>query len=419
MPLRDYQQEAVDTAFKYWDAGNKRPCVIQLATGGGKSIILAEITRRLKAPVLLLQPTKEILEQNYEKLVNEAGMSPSQLAVCSASAGSWKIGDITLATIGTIAKWSDYCQHFAAVLIDECDVCPVDRASSQYMKFLNELPKGIKVLGLTASPWRNQVFTAMYEDPKVFCRPITRIHCDGGKGTNMGEWVWNKIIYRCGIATLQKRGYLSPTEYYMAETDWSFVNDVPGRVDYDTNAMGAKWMDIEANSSRFSQAVDWCMQNKLKTIIFTPNIDMNFRLRNIVLAMGGKAECMDSDHDDKKTREAKMEQFRRGDFQFLINVGMVGRGVDVPSVDCVLLCRPTKSLSVYMQAVGRCLRLDPTNPNKIAYILDLAGNVERFGKVEDVLLGSIDKVAANGWKYKQDVITVVKDGKRKIWDRVS
>lgn len=417
MPLRSYQQVAVDALFDYWKQSS-RPCVIQAATGFGKSHVIAELVKILQTPTLVLQPTKEILEQNYDKLLL-AGVPKTAIRVCSASAGSWKIGQITLATIGTIGKWTEYCQHFEVVIIDESDVVPNDRADSMYMRFLNSLPKKTKIVGLTATPWRNQSFKALYEDPKVFCRPVTRIHCNGGKGTNMGEWMWNKVIYRCGIATLQKHGFLAPTDYKIAETDWSFVNDVPGRVDYDTEEMGTKWMDIEANTSRFSQGVNWCIENGLKTIVFTPNIDMNFRLRNIIRAMGGTAECMDSDHDDKKTREAKMEAFRQGRFQFLVNVGMVGRGVDVPSVDCVMLCRPTKSLSFYIQAVGRCLRIDPENPDKTAFILDLAGNVERFGKAEDVILGSVDKVAPNGWKYKQDVITVVKNGKRKIWDRVS
>lgn len=416
MPLRDYQQGAVDALMDYWKKSS-RPCVIQAATGFGKSHVIAELVRVTEKPTLVLQPTKEILEQNYEKLL-KTGVKARDINICSASAGSWKIGKITFATIGTIYKHSEYCQHFEVVIIDESDVVPNDKADSMYMKFLNELPKSTKIVGLTATPWRNQTFSKMYEEPTVYCRPVTRIHCNGGKGTNLGEWVWNKIIYRCGIKDLQDKNYLSPTIYHVAETDWSFVRDVPGRVDYEMNQM-TKWMDIEANSSRFSQAVSWCMKNNLKTIVFTPNIDMNFRLANIINAMGGKAECIDSEHDDKKTREDKMERFRKGEFTFLVNVGMVGRGVDVPSVDAVLLCRPTKSLSFYIQAIGRCLRKDPDNPDKTAYILDLAGNVERFGRAEDVVMGKVKKTTANGYQYEQDCITVVRNGKRKVWDKVS
>lgn len=417
--LRDYQEDCVDILFGYWARSNK-PCIAQLATGAGKSLIIAEIVSRLgDTPVLVLQPTKEILEQNVAKLL-ATGFPESHIGICSASAGSWKINThVTFATIGTIAKWVQHCQHIGAVIIDEVDCCPIDRASSQYMKFLNALPSGCKIVGLSATPWRNISFSKRFEDPKVFCRPMTRIHCQGGKKTRLGEWPFGKIIYRIGIKDLQDMGYLSKTQYHVAETDWSFVRDVPGRMDFDTTNM-MKWVDIEENTSRFTQAVTWCMANHFKTIIFSPNIDMNFRLKNVIEKLGGTAECMDSDNDTKKSREAKMQAFRDGKFQFLVNVGMVGRGVDVPSVDCVVLCRPTKSLSLYMQFIGRCLRLDPNNPNKIAYILDLAGNVNRFGYAEDVLLKPMVASTDYGYEYTKETIVHTPLGKTpKIFDRVS
>lgn len=415
--LRDYQQEALATLANYWK-NRSDPCVLQLATGAGKSWIIAEIVKQTGQPVLVLQPSKEILEQNFEKILL-TGVDAEDVQICSASAGSWKIGKITLATIGTIAKHWEHCKRFKIIIIDECDVCPVDRADSQYMKFFDSLP-GVRIVGLTATPWRNQVFAQRYMDPKVFCRPLTRIHCKGGDMSPHGEWFWKGgIIYKCDIERLQNKGFLSPTVYHIAEADWSFVRDVAGRCDYDTEEM-TRFMDIEANTSRFTQAVVWCMQKHLKTIVFSPNIDMNFRLANCIKALGGTVETMDSDNDTRASRTEKMQRFREGEFDFLVNVGMVGRGVDVPSVDAVLLCRPTKSLSLYMQYVGRCLRIDPSNPDKVAYILDLSGNVDRFGVVEGVKLGKSKTVGKYGSMYEKDTIyTRMQDGEIKVWDQVS
>ena len=414
--LRPCQQEAVDKLFKYWEK-RTRPCLVSAPTAFGKSITISEIVRRAGEPTLILQPSKEILEQNYEKL-QLVGVPESQISICSASVNSWKIGQFTLATIGTIYKHAEYCQHFKIVIVDEADVVDCSRTDSMFMKFFAELPPTTRIVGLTGSMWRNQTFSAMYEDPKVYCRPLTRIFCKGGDKEWYGKWFWSGgIVYNTDIPTMQKLGYLSPTEYCMAETDWSFVRNVPGRVDFDTNGM-ERWCDIEANTSRFTQAVTWCMRNRYKTIIFSPNIDMNFRLKNVIHSLGGTVETMDSDHDSKKSREEKMDRFRNGEFQFLVNVGMVGRGVDVPSVDAIVLARPTKSLSLYCQFIGRALRKDPNNPDKVAQILDLGGNVERFGKVEDVKLEK-QKVKKNGWEYSQDVITIKKNGKKKIWERVS
>lgn len=732
MALRNYQQEAVNSLFKFWEKSAK-PCIISASTGSGKSWIAAEIVNRAEVPTLILQPTKEILEQNYEKLLL-TGVDPKSVFVCSASAGSWKIGKITLATIGTIYKHADYCQHFKVIVVDEADVVPSERSDSQYLKFFSQLPKTTKIVGLTAcvdgetevltptgfvrfdklegergvfaqwtppsegslgkitfeeasifrgwadhmnssvwekegteflftdghtipiefhkyngeiyhkdeksgnvkwngrkrmyvagegagksrvltndeklgiflqadgshkkvmekgrrkglhkhqfsvkkqhkvdriksysggicrwqpdgvftgefylpfnakklsnfiklpelssekaraiieemsyydghkykdgsfeyystdsdnidimqavaclggymsrkatippstpnrkqsyklyirprptrttssltnerrvewnkpvyclhtktgyfvarkngrifitgnTPWRNQTFSAQFEDPKVYCRPLTRIFCRGGDKEWYGKWFWNGgVIYNISIPYLQEHGFLSKTVYHMAETDWSFVRNVPGRVDFDTNGM-ERWCDIESNTSRFTQAVQWCMDNNLKTIIFSPNIDMNFRLRNVVYSLGGKADTMDSDHDSKSSREMKMDRFRRGGFQFLINVGMVGRGVDVPSVDAIILARPTKSLSLYCQFIGRALRIDPNNPDKVAQVLDLAGNVDRFGKVEDVKLEKQPTTTPSGWTYDKDIITIVKKGRKRVWEKVS
>lgn len=422
MPLREYQQKAVDRIFAYWEK-SKQPCIMQLATGAGKSWICAEIVNKLEnESVLILQPSKEILEQNYEKLL-ATGFDPRKVSICSASAGSWKINRfVTFATIGTIAKHWDKCQHISTVIIDEVDCVPVDRADSQYMKFLNHLPASTKVMGLTATPWRNVVFTSRFADPKIYCRPLTRINCRDGQGTKMGQWVFKNVIYRMGIKELQDMGFLSKTKYYVTETDWSFVNDVPGRMDFDTNEM-MRWTEIEDNTSRFTQAIKWCMDYKLKAIVFTPNIDMNFRLQNVIHALGGTAECMDSDNDTKRSREQKMQEFHDGKFQFLVNVGMVGRGVDVPSVDAVILCRPTKSLSLYMQYVGRCLRVDPDNPDKLAYILDLSGNVERFGHVENIKLIPVQATTDSGWQHTKETIVLrpgdSDDNPPKVFDRVS
>lgn len=418
--LRDYQKQAVDTLFNYWGSGKTAPCILQAPTAWGKSWAIAEIVRRLGQPALILQPQKEVLEQNHEKLVL-TGIPESAISVCSASANSWLIGQITLATIGTIAKHYEHCGHFELVVIDEADVCPVNDAKSQYVTFLNHLkeqnPK-LKIVGITATPHRNQVWNDKNGMPTVYCRPLTRIFMRGGKSTTFGDWFWKGgIIYKCGITELQEQGFLAPTEYYQAETDWSFVKNYPGRTDYDTEEM-TRWMEYDANLTRFHQAIEWCKNNNFKTIVFTPNIDMNFRLMNCIRDGGGTAECMDSNNDNRKSRQQKMDDFRAGKFQFLVNVGMVGRGVDVPSVDAVLLCRPTKSLSLFTQYIGRALRIDPNNPDKIARILDLSGNVARFGKVEDIALAKETAKNRGGWEFQRDIITIKLNDRRYKWEKV-
>lgn len=418
MPLRDYQASAVEKLFSFWERSSK-PCIICAATGAGKSHIICEIVNRCKLPTLVLQPSKEILEQNFEKLV-KAGYPKSAIKICSASANSWEVGAITLATIGTIAKHVEHCQHFKVIIVDECDVVPCEKIDSQYLKFFAALPSTVKIVGLTATPFRNRVYHRRFQDPVVYCQPLTRIYCRDADEAWFGSFFWSGgIVSNITMNDLQEKNYLSNTKYHLAETDWSFVRNVPGRIDFDTNGM-ERWCDIEANTSRFTQAIKWCLDNQLKCIVFSPNIDMNFRLKNVIYSLGGKAETMDSDHDSKRDRALKMAKFRQGDFQFLVNVGMLGRGVDVPNVDAVVLCRPTKSLAVYIQQVGRCLRIDPTKEvPQTAYILDLAGNVERFGKADNVMMGRVSAINSRGWPYKRDVVSIVRGGRRVEWSKVS
>ncbi len=107
MPLREYQEEAVNALGHYWSKASK-PCILQLATGAGKSWIIAEIVKRSKQPTLILQPSVEILEQNYEKLVL-SGVPKDLISICSASANSWEVNQITLATIWTIKPHAKHC----------------------------------------------------------------------------------------------------------------------------------------------------------------------------------------------------------------------------------------------------------------------------------------------------------------------
>ena len=193
-----------------------------------------------------------------------------------------------------------------------------------------------------------------------------------------------------------------------------------GRVDYDEQELG-KWANIDGNRDIFERALTWATGQFDRTLVFAPNISASHSLCQIAKRLGIQAETIDSQNDNKKSREAKLKRFREGKTQVLFNVAILTAGYDLPSLDCVLMCRATKSLRLYLQSIGRAIRIDPDKPEKIAQIVDMAGNLERFGKVEDVIMTQVDAVSAQGWKYKKDVIAYkpVGSDKYKILDRVS
>ena len=422
LELRPYQKEAVDSVMAAVGKVKNvpKPVVVQAPTAFGKSVVIADLASKL-GRVLVLSPSKEITEQNMDKLL-KVGISDSDISICSASMKSRDVGGtIVLGTIGTVKKYYEQLKDIDAVIIDECHMVCCDNASTQYISFLDKLATN-KIIGLTATPWRNCVFHRQFDIPKVYCRPITRIYMQGGKKTRFGEWFWSGgVIYRCSISDLQRDGYLSPIHYMRQKTDWSFLSEPIGKVDYDIEEMN-KWTLFDENCSIFERAMKWTADNCERTLVFTSDINSSMLLCEIAKAAGISATTIDSQNDDIKTREKKLEDFRNGKIKVIFNVGVLTTGYDLPSLDCIVMCRPTKSLSLYLQMIGRSIRIDKNKPNKVARVIDMTDNIVRFGRVENILLGRETAVSPKfGNLYERDCIRVVSpiSGKTKILDRVA
>ena len=152
MKLRDYQIEPVAVGIEYFNTKKMAPSIIVAPTAFGKSIVIAHIANGIGEKVLVIQPSKELLEQNYNKLITLGGTA----SIYSASMGEKEIGDITYATIGSIINiaWKFKELGITKVIIDECDRYPRDK-SGQLRKFIDSL-KATHVLGLTATPLKLQ-----------------------------------------------------------------------------------------------------------------------------------------------------------------------------------------------------------------------------------------------------------------------
>lgn len=142
--LREYQEEAVKAGLRTIEQGKKE--IIVAPTGAGKSIIIANLALRIGKPVLVLQPSKEILFQNYQKMLD---YGYTDIAKYSASAGEKNLANITFATIGSIKNKAYLFQDIGAIIIDEAHVAGKD---GMYDKLIKELKK--PVIGLTATPYR-------------------------------------------------------------------------------------------------------------------------------------------------------------------------------------------------------------------------------------------------------------------------
>lgn len=363
--LRDYQQKASDAAVKFFnDTSKKNNAIMVLPTGAGKSLVIADIANRLEGHTLVLQPSKEILEQNYSKLCSYGVMDCS---IYSASFGKKKISRITFATIGSVINHAELFTHFQHIIIDECH--KVNPKEGQYKDFLAILK--CKVLGLTATPYR--LSSCSFGCMLKF---ITRTR----------PCVFSEVIYQVQISTLLDLGYLAKLNYYeMNPAGWDDNNlqiNSTG-ADYTDKSVVREYERIDFYSylvSIVKRLMNPKSGEKRKGIlVFTRFLK---EAKQLTYSIPG-AEIVSGD-TPKKERERILEAFKRGNIPVVANVGVLTTGFDYPELDTIVMARPTMSLSLWYQIVGRAIR--PHKNKECGWIVDLCGNVKRFGEVKDLRL---------------------------------
>lgn len=354
--LRDYQQAASDAAINFFSKKrSKKNGIIVLPTGSGKSLVIADIAHRLDAPVLIFQPSKEILEQNYLKMCsyNVLGVS-----IFSASAGQKEISKITFATIGSVINCIDRFRVFRYVIIDECHL--VNSQAGMYHDFIEAL--SCKVIGLTATPYRLHT-DALGTILKFLTRTRPR--------------VFHEVIYHVQVRTLKERGYLADLRYF----NLNVIDQSKLRL----NSTGNDFTDLSVRryyrETNFNDTLEGYVRRLLvkrsSILVFTRFVE---EAQNLVKAFGERAAVVEATMR-KKDREKVLSDFRAGRINVVANVGVLTTGFDYPELDTVVIARPTMSLSLWYQMVGRAIR---PFPGKLGWIVDLGGNYGRFGRVEDL-----------------------------------
>ena len=363
--LRNYQQQASDAAVRYFTDKSRYNALMVLPTGSGKSLVIADIASRLPGHTLVFQPSKEILEQNYKKLCSYGVLD---CAVYSASMGQKDINRITFATIGSAANHPELFTHFQHIIIDECHL--VNPKQGMYRDFLSQLR--CKVLGLTATPYRlssSQEFGCMLKF-------ITRTR----------PCIFSRLIYQVQVSTLLDLGYLARLNYYaMNPLGWDERNlrvNTTG-ADYTDKSVVREYERIDFYGYLVS-IIERLMRPKSGIrrkgiLVFTRFLK---EAEQLTRSIPGCAIV--SGETPKAERERILEAFKRGDIKVVANVGVLTTGFDYPELDTVVMARPTMSLALWYQIVGRCIR--PHASKECGWVVDLCGNVKRFGEVKDLVL---------------------------------
>lgn len=371
MTLRPYQQEAHD-AVVGWIKKNRSPCLVEAATGAGKSHIIAAIAETVHGiskgkHVLVLQPSAELVEQNAEKY----RATGAKCSIFSASAGEKSLKHpVVFGTPLTVQnRISRFGSQFTAVVIDECHgMTPTVRSIIDAMRQANP---NLRVVGLSATPYRmgtGYIF-GMWPDGKPVPEAQTR------------EPYFGACVYRIRARALIDQGFLT--------------NPIVGQIgasSYETIGMQTNRM------GRFSEEdVDRAFHGHgRKTAEIIEDIVLQSRGREGVMIFAATVrhaqECMASlppglsaivtGETPKAERKAILAAFKARSIKYLVNVSVLTTGFDAPHVDVIAIMRATESVGLLQQIVGRGLRLSPGKDNCL--ILDYAQNLDRHCPDGDV-----------------------------------
>ena len=341
MELRPYQQEAKEAVFEQWENGARKTLLV-LPTGCGKTIVFAKITEdcvRHGDRVLILAHRGELLEQAADKIHKATGLGCAVEKAEESCQGSWF--RIVVGSVQTMMREKRLgrfpADYFNTIIIDEAHHC----ISDSYQRVLQHFPEA-HVLGVTATP-------------------------DRGDMRNLGQY-FETLAYEYTLPKAIKEGYLCPIKALTIplKIDMSSVSVQAG--DFKAGDISTA---LDPYLERIAQEMEKHCKDK-KTVVFLPLVKTSQKFRDILNDHGFLAAEVNGDSQD---RSEILEAFEKGKYNVLCNSMLLTEGWDCPSVDCVVVLRPTKVRSLYCQMVGRGTRLSPGKDHLL--LLDFLWHTER------------------------------------------
>ena len=343
MELRPYQQQAKDAIFSEWENGIKKTLLV-LPTGCGKTIVFAKVAEECVkggSRVLILAHRGELLDQAADKIGKSTGLGCATEKAEQTCIGSWF--RIVVGSVQSMMREKRLNQfpnnYFNTIIIDEAHHC----ISESYQKVLRHFPNA-EVLGVTATP-------------------------DRGDMQNLGT-VFESLAYEYTLPRAIKEGYLSPIK----------AVTIPLKIDM--SAVGVQAGDFK--SGDIATALDPYLESiaeemekycsDKKTVVFLPLVKTSQKFRDILNNHGFRAAEVNG---DSKDRAEILESFDKDQYNVLCNSMLLTEGWDCPSVDCIVVLRPTKVRSLYCQMVGRGTRLSPETNKDHLLLLDFLWHTER------------------------------------------
>lgn len=340
MELRPYQQEAKDSVFEQWEKVNKT--LVVLPTGCGKTIVFAKVTEecvRRGKRVLILAHRGELLDQASDKIAKTTGLRCALEKAEATCLGSWY--RITVGSVQSLQREKRLAQfdkdYFGTIIIDEAHHCITDG----YQKILQYFSDA-KVLGVTATP-------------------------DRGDMRNLGEY-FESLAYEYTLPKAIREGYLSPIKALTLPLKLDLTGVSIHAGDFKAGEIATA---LDPYLYQIADEMEQYCRDR-KTVVFLPLVKTSQKFRDILNEKGFKAAEVNG---ESKDRAEILEAFDKDEYNVLCNSMLLTEGWDCPSVDCVVVLRPTKVRSFYSQMVGRGTRLYPGKEDLL--LLDFLWHTER------------------------------------------
>ncbi len=354
--LRDYQDDCVQhlsAALRETGRGQ-----LVLATGLGKTVVMAETTAQLlrdgvidSGRVLVLADKRELVEQLQREFWQQLPKNiPSHLLVGGEQPTFWD--GITFATVQSVLPRLGSLPEFGLIWVDEAHHI----GSESFRRVINELGAPM-VGGATATPWRGDRF----DIDTVLGQPVAKIGIDEGL----------------------RRGFLCEADYRLLadNIDWEFVRQ-QSRHEYSIKELNTRLLIPTRDEEAARVIADtFKVEGRRSLIVFCAGVEHAKTFAAMLRLYGFKASYITGEMEPRE-REKTMAGLRRGTINAVTTVDIFNEGVDVPDVDMLAFMRVTHSRRIFVQQLGRGLRLAP-NKEKVV-VLDFVSDLRRISEVIDL-----------------------------------
>lgn len=414
MQLRWYQEQAVKSLFNYFYKSDGNPIIV-LPTGSGKSLVIAEIIKRMNENwpserIMMCTHQKELIKQNYDELLRY--YPEADAGIYSAGLNKKQTDHkVIFCGVQSAYKKAMHLGEFALMLVDECHLIN-SNDTGIYRKFIADLQKinpAMKVVGLSATPYRTKTGIITEGDDAIF----------------------TDICFEVGVAQLIQEGFLCPiiSKNSVNRPDTSKLHIRAGEfIDKEMQDI----FDVDAVVTGAVNEIAALAHDRKKIMVFCAGIEHAEHVTKELNAIGIKAECTHS-KKSKTENDQIIDNFRHGRIRAIVNVDCLTTGFNVKDVDCIAMLRSTMSPGLYYQVCvdeqteiltdRGFLKHNELNKNDLCYALNLENNSIEKTKIQQIIKNYFPK-NEKMYSYESDFVDfrisrshdlVVKSRKSKKW----